>query len=90
MSLRWGSEALIGHACTVQHRSQLQGRTSAAGREVGSLRSACTVVAPQSRRKSAGFCRGRTMQRTCAQQAASDAHRSWHQLQRAAIAGHTS
>lgn len=39
--------------------------TSAAGREEGSVRSACTVVAPQSRRKSAGLSRGRTMQRTC-------------------------
>lgn len=39
--------------------------TRAAGSEEGSVRSACTVVAPQSRRKSAGLSRGRTMQRTC-------------------------
>ena len=38
--------------------------TRAAGKLVGSFRSACTVVAPQSRRKSAGFCLGRTIQRT--------------------------
>ena len=38
--------------------------TRAAGMLVGSLRSADTVVAPQSLRKSAGFCLGLTMQRT--------------------------
>ena len=38
--------------------------TSAAGSDEGSVRSAWTVVAPQSRRKSAGFWRGLTMQRT--------------------------
>jgi len=41
--------------------------TRVAGRDEGSPRSACTVVAPQSRKKSAGFCLGRTMQRTCMQ-----------------------
>ena len=41
--------------------------TSAAGRLVESFKSACTVVAPQSLRKSAGFCLGRTMHLTCTQ-----------------------
>ena len=38
--------------------------TNAAGRLVESFRSAWTVVAPQSLRKSAGFCLGRTMHLT--------------------------
>ena len=54
--------APVGGGCQLRRSRP---RTRAAGSEVRSLRSACTVVAPQSRRKSAGFCRGRTMQRTC-------------------------
>ena len=53
--------------------------TRVAGRDEGSPRSACTVVAPQSRKKSAGFCRGRTMQRTCIRLLIQEGHLRWSQ-----------
>lgn len=61
--------ALATHPSHIQkqnnlHRIQKQAKVRMSA--LVTCRSAWTVVAPQSRRKSAGFCRGRTMHRTCA------------------------
>ena len=58
-TLEMGSSGL-----DVAQSTTMEMPTSVAGMDDGSLRSPVTVVAPHSRRKSAGTSRGRTRQRT--------------------------